>query len=220
HNGIVLVHCLAGVSRSVAVVIAYLLYNNRGLNVYKALEFVQARRSVAGPNLHFMGQLQAYYHDLHSRKSNIFTDKFNMKSKDKLTKRNSAENLTGKLKRNNLPRSVSLSSNWIQSQSRSSSVLCKVSSSSNATTPGYVTSTLSIYDLGNIKINSKRSMNSTWSVSTTCTSRKRSLVHLNHLFSSCYLLCSISPSSSSSLSLSSLVCLFVFCCCCIKHYKR
>ncbi|CAH8663341.1 unnamed protein product [Schistosoma bovis] len=176
HNGIVLVHCLAGVSRSVAVVIAYLLYNNRGLNVYKALEFVQARRSVAGPNLHFMGQLQAYYHDLHSRKSNIFTDKFNMKSKDKLTKRNSAENLTGKLKRNNLPRSVSLSSNWIQSQSRSSSVLCKVSSSSNSTTPGYVTSTLSIYDLGNIKINSKRPINSTWSVSTTCTNRKRSLV--------------------------------------------
>ncbi|XP_018655068.1 putative dual specificity protein phosphatase [Schistosoma mansoni] len=176
HNGIVLVHCLAGVSRSVAVVIAYLLYNNRGLNVYKALEFVQARRSVAGPNLHFMGQLQAYYHDLHSRKSNIFSDKLNMKSKDKLTKRNSAENLTGKSKRNNLPRSVSLSSNWIQSQSRSSSVLCKVSSSSNTTTPGYVTSKLSIYDLGNIKINSKISMNSTWSVSTTCTNHQRSLV--------------------------------------------
>ncbi|CAH8676412.1 unnamed protein product [Schistosoma rodhaini] len=176
HNGIVLVHCLAGVSRSVAVVMAYLLYNNRGLNVYKALEFVQARRSVAGPNLHFMGQLQAYYHDLHSRKSNIFSDKLNMKSKDKLTKRNSAENLTGKSKRNNLPRSVSLSSNWIQSQSRSSSVLCKVSSSSNTTTPGYVTSKLSIYDLGNIKINSKISMNSTWSVSTTCTNHQRSLV--------------------------------------------
>ncbi|CAH8568204.1 unnamed protein product [Schistosoma turkestanicum] len=176
HNGIVLVHCLAGVSRSVAVVIAYLLYNNRALNVYKALEFVQARRSVAGPNLHFMGQLQAYYQDLHSRKSVIFSDKFNIKSKDKLTKRNSAENLTGKLKKNNLPRSVSLSSNWIQSQSCSASLICKVCSSSNTATPTYITSPLSIYDLGNIKINSKKSINSTWCVSTTYAHRRRSLV--------------------------------------------
>ncbi|KAK4475298.1 hypothetical protein MN116_002368 [Schistosoma mekongi] len=176
HNGVVLVHCFAGVSRSVAVVIAYLLYNNRGLNVYKALEYVQARRSVAGPNLHFMGQLQAYYHDLHNRKPTIFSEKFNIKSKDKLTKRNSAENLTGKLKRNNLPRSVSLSSNWIQSQSCTTSVFRKVSCSSNTSTPPYVASPLCIYDSSGIKNTSnKKSFHSTWSVSTTSKNRRRSL---------------------------------------------
>lgn len=63
-NGVVLVHCLAGVSRSVAVVMAYLLYRNRNFTVLKALEYIQNRRPVAGPNLHFMGQLQCYYRDL------------------------------------------------------------------------------------------------------------------------------------------------------------
>ncbi|KAH8868931.1 Dual specificity protein phosphatase 10 [Schistosoma japonicum] len=175
-NGVVLVHCFAGVSRSVAVVIAYLLYNNRGLNVYKALEYVQARRSVAGPNLHFMGQLQAYYHDLHNRKPTIFSEKFNIKSKDKLTKRNSAENLTGKLKRNNLPRSVSLSSNWIESQSCTASVFRKVSCSSNTSTPPYVASPLGIYDSSVIKSTiNKKSFHSTWSVSTTSKNHRRSL---------------------------------------------
>ncbi|CAH8668632.1 unnamed protein product [Heterobilharzia americana] len=98
-SGIVLVHCLAGVSRSAAVVIAYLLYSNRTLNLFKALEYVQARRSVAGPNLHFMGQLQAYYHDLHSRKSSVFSNRSSSKSRDKMITRNSAENLSGKSKK-------------------------------------------------------------------------------------------------------------------------
>lgn len=64
-NGIVLVHCQAGVSRSVAVVMAYIMHLWPNFNVTRALEFVQARRPVAGPNLHFLGQLQRFYDDLH-----------------------------------------------------------------------------------------------------------------------------------------------------------
>lgn len=65
NNGTVLVHCQAGVSRSVAVVMAYLMHLWPNFNVIRALEFVQARRPVAGPNLHFLGQLQRFHDDLH-----------------------------------------------------------------------------------------------------------------------------------------------------------
>ncbi|THD18107.1 Dual specificity protein phosphatase 10 [Fasciola hepatica] len=66
-NGIVLVHCQAGVSRSVAIVMAYLIHSTKKYTVLNALEFVQNQRPVAGPNLHFMGQLQRYYNELHNR---------------------------------------------------------------------------------------------------------------------------------------------------------
>ncbi|VDP76290.1 unnamed protein product [Echinostoma caproni] len=66
-NGIVLVHCQAGVSRSVAIVMAYLIHSAKKYTVLNALEFVQNQRPVAGPNLHFMGQLQRYYNELHTR---------------------------------------------------------------------------------------------------------------------------------------------------------
>ncbi|CAH8873409.1 unnamed protein product [Trichobilharzia szidati] len=169
-NGIVLVHCLAGVSRSVAVVIAYLLYSNRMLNVYKALEYVQARRSVAGPNLHFMGQLQAYYEDLHSHKSSIFCHRSNSKSKDKLSTRNSAENLTCKLRKNKLLRSVSLSSNWKSSKPCTPSAFHRISTSSKTSTPPFIPSPMSLHEFNK---NSNKSLNSTWSVSTTTRTNRR-----------------------------------------------
>lgn len=60
----VLVHCAAGVSRSVSVVMAYLLYkahiNGQELTVEDALEAVKAHRPSAGPNDGFMEQLQVY----------------------------------------------------------------------------------------------------------------------------------------------------------------
>ncbi|OON13966.1 dual specificity phosphatase, catalytic domain protein, partial [Opisthorchis viverrini] len=65
-NGIVLVHCVAGVSRSVAIVMAYLMHKYRNFTVLRALDFIQSRRPIAGPNLHFMGQLEHYYAELHS----------------------------------------------------------------------------------------------------------------------------------------------------------
>ncbi|GAA50584.1 Dual specificity protein phosphatase 10 [Clonorchis sinensis] len=66
-NGVVLVHCVAGVSRSVAIVMAYLMHKYRNFTVLRALDFIQSRRPIAGPNLHFMGQLEHYYAELHSQ---------------------------------------------------------------------------------------------------------------------------------------------------------
>ncbi|KAA3672421.1 dual specificity phosphatase 10 [Paragonimus westermani] len=63
-GGIILVHRHAGVSRSVAVVMAYLMFIWPHFNVVRALNFVHSRRPVAEPSLHFMGQLQSFYNDL------------------------------------------------------------------------------------------------------------------------------------------------------------
>lgn len=52
----VLVHCLAGVSRSVTVTVAYLMYK-LSLNLNDAFNMVRARKSNIAPNFHFMQQL-------------------------------------------------------------------------------------------------------------------------------------------------------------------
>eukprot|EP00759_Apiculatamorpha_spiralis_P035178 PhF_6_TR36132/c0_g1_i3/m.52460 len=54
----VFVHCLAGVSRSVSVVIAYLLVTGRyGAHPTQCLDFVKGKRSCAKPNEGFFSQL-------------------------------------------------------------------------------------------------------------------------------------------------------------------
>ncbi|KAF6772503.1 hypothetical protein AHF37_08205 [Paragonimus kellicotti] len=73
-KGIVLVHCQAGVSRSVAVVMAYLMFIWRHFNVVRALDFIHSRRPVAEPNLHFMGQLQRFHDELRQQPSPSSTD--------------------------------------------------------------------------------------------------------------------------------------------------
>lgn len=55
----VLVHCYAGVSRSVTIVLAYLM-KKCNWNLQKALGFVRSKRVVAKPNDGFMRQLQQY----------------------------------------------------------------------------------------------------------------------------------------------------------------
>ncbi|KAA3674543.1 dual specificity phosphatase 10 [Paragonimus westermani] len=73
-KGIVLVHCQAGVSRSVAVVMAYLMFKWRHFNVVRALDFIHSRRPVAEPNLHFIGQLQSFHDELHQQPGPTSTD--------------------------------------------------------------------------------------------------------------------------------------------------
>lgn len=52
----VLIHCLAGVSRSVTVTIAYLI-SALNMTLNEAYDFVKQRKPSVNPNLNFMGQL-------------------------------------------------------------------------------------------------------------------------------------------------------------------
>lgn len=54
-----LVHCLAGVSRSVTVTLAYLMHT-RALSLNDAFMLVRDRKPDVSPNFHFMQQLQSF----------------------------------------------------------------------------------------------------------------------------------------------------------------
>ncbi|KAG0054623.1 dual specificity phosphatase 12 [Gryganskiella cystojenkinii] len=58
-GGKVLVHCMAGASRSVTVVCAYLM-KTKGMTADEALETVKKLRHIAGPNDGFVTQLHLY----------------------------------------------------------------------------------------------------------------------------------------------------------------
>ncbi|KAF5287865.1 hypothetical protein FQA39_LY15641 [Lamprigera yunnana] len=58
-DGNVLIHCLAGMSRSVTVAVAYIM-SATNLSWKEALKVVRAGRAVANPNLGFMKQLQDF----------------------------------------------------------------------------------------------------------------------------------------------------------------
>ena len=59
-NGRVLIHCYKGVSRSVSIVIAYLIYLYKW-NYDEAFDFVQSKRSIANPNIGFYLQLKTFH---------------------------------------------------------------------------------------------------------------------------------------------------------------
>lgn len=52
----ILVHCLAGISRSVTVTVAYLM-QRLNLSLNDAYDFVKRKKSNISPNFNFMGQL-------------------------------------------------------------------------------------------------------------------------------------------------------------------
>ncbi|EFX75616.1 hypothetical protein DAPPUDRAFT_3151, partial [Daphnia pulex] len=52
----VLVHCLAGISRSVTITVAYLMYK-MSMSLNDAYDFVRRKKSNISPNFNFMGQL-------------------------------------------------------------------------------------------------------------------------------------------------------------------
>ncbi|XP_059632565.1 dual specificity protein phosphatase 1 isoform X2 [Cornus florida] len=58
-GGGVLVHCFVGKSRSVTMVVAYLM-KKHGMNMSRALEHVKSRRPLASPNSGFVLQLQNF----------------------------------------------------------------------------------------------------------------------------------------------------------------
>lgn len=59
----VLVHCLAGVSRSVTVTLAYIMFA-RTLSLNDAFSLVRARKPDVSPNFHFMEQLHTFERQL------------------------------------------------------------------------------------------------------------------------------------------------------------
>lgn len=63
HYGNVLVHCRQGVSRSAAIVAAYLI-RYRGMSLSSALAFLRKRRPVVRPNEAFLAQLERYEADV------------------------------------------------------------------------------------------------------------------------------------------------------------
>ncbi|GAB4851138.1 Dual specificity protein phosphatase 1 [Ancistrocladus abbreviatus] len=58
-GGGVLVHCFAGKSRSVTVVVAYLM-KMHGMSLNEALKYVRSKRPQASPNPGFMEQLKIF----------------------------------------------------------------------------------------------------------------------------------------------------------------
>ncbi|KAF3427218.1 hypothetical protein E2986_07411 [Frieseomelitta varia] len=62
----VLVHCLAGVSRSVTITVAYLMHKC-SLSLNDAFNLVRSRKSNVAPNFHFMEQLHSFEKELKDR---------------------------------------------------------------------------------------------------------------------------------------------------------
>ncbi|PIA24986.1 hypothetical protein AQUCO_13500007v1 [Aquilegia coerulea] len=58
-GGAVLVHCFAGKSRSVSIIVAYLMKKHR-MTLSQALEHVKSKRPQAAPNAGFLLQLQNF----------------------------------------------------------------------------------------------------------------------------------------------------------------
>lgn len=63
NNGVVLVHCMAGISRSVTLTIAYLMAHF-GMSMQDAYQYVKDKRPAISPNLNFMGQLVEFEREL------------------------------------------------------------------------------------------------------------------------------------------------------------
>ncbi|TKS88128.1 Dual specificity protein phosphatase 8 [Collichthys lucidus] len=64
----VLVHCAAGISRSPALAVAYIMYS-LGMDLDHAYRFVKERRPSISPNFNFLGQLQHFQSTLTQKAS-------------------------------------------------------------------------------------------------------------------------------------------------------
>ncbi|CEF71416.1 Puckered [Strongyloides ratti] len=65
----ILVHCLAGISRSVTICLAYIMYS-RKMNLNDAFDLLFKQNGSIAPNFHFMGQLTEFEKELFGENSN------------------------------------------------------------------------------------------------------------------------------------------------------
>ena len=65
-NESLLIHCIAGRSRSVTLLIAYLIYKYK-YTVDEAISLVKKKRSIIEPNQNFVRQLNIYYDNLYNK---------------------------------------------------------------------------------------------------------------------------------------------------------
>ena len=71
----ILVHCMAGASRSATIVIAFLMWKKK-MTAEKALEFVQNKREIVYPNDGFLEQLKIFEGELEKNKYDLDKVKF------------------------------------------------------------------------------------------------------------------------------------------------
>ena len=64
NNNKVLIHCMAGKSRSVTILCAYII-KKFGMNVKNCLKSIKNKRDIIEPNQGFIKQLEEYYNYLY-----------------------------------------------------------------------------------------------------------------------------------------------------------
>jgi len=68
-DGVTLVHCRAGISRSSTLIMAYLI-ERHGWSLNEAFTFTKSKRSCVAPNFGFLGQLQNFEENLRKNREN------------------------------------------------------------------------------------------------------------------------------------------------------
>ena len=77
----VLVHCMAGVSRSAAIVIGYIM-KYHDMDLEKAFKFVRGKRSCIQPNHGFIEQLTAYQKQIEAKRKQLLEKQEEIKNKE------------------------------------------------------------------------------------------------------------------------------------------
>uniref|UniRef100_A0A0N4Z019 protein-tyrosine-phosphatase n=1 Tax=Parastrongyloides trichosuri TaxID=131310 RepID=A0A0N4Z019_PARTI len=79
----ILVHCLAGISRSVTICLAYIMYS-RKMNLNDAFDLLFKQNGSIAPNFHFMGQLTEFEKELFGENSSPSKKVLTISSRDSI----------------------------------------------------------------------------------------------------------------------------------------
>lgn len=96
----VIVHCAAGISRSPALAVAYVMYS-LGMDLDHAYRYVKERRPTISPNFNFLGQLQVFQGTLPLKSSNANQPQHHLLSSSDTSKPTNGNSTSGLLTNNN-----------------------------------------------------------------------------------------------------------------------